>query len=168
MALYSVIEPRLLPSIRCFCLFWWVRLFQPSRFGRFVGIGDFGWVVSVASLVSVVAFCCFGCHQMMFDVICPCLKPLPLSDFGADLRGSQWGNNRVYLRGGNYRIFIRFPFSVSYGLLFLTIFLALFLSVVFFLSVVCINKFPLHLVHWFASTLLALQVGRVNHSPRNI
>ena len=46
-------------------------------------IEDFGWVVSVASLVSVVAFCCFGCHLMIFDVICPC------SDFGADLRGSQ-------------------------------------------------------------------------------
>ena len=127
-------------------------------------IDDFDWVVSVASLVSVVAFCCFGCHLMIFDVICPCLKPLPLSDF-ADLRGSQRGNNPVCLRGSNFRIFIRFPFSVSYGLLLLPIFLALFLSVVFFLSVVCINKFPLHLVHWFASTL---QVGRVNHSRRNI
>ena len=52
-------------------------------------IDDFNWVVSVASLVFVVAFCCFGCHLMIFDVICPCLKPLPLSAFGADLRGSQ-------------------------------------------------------------------------------
>ena len=69
----------LAPSIRYFCLFWWFRLFRPSRFGHFVGIGDFGWVVSVASLVSVVAFRCFWCHLMIFDVICPCLKPLPLS-----------------------------------------------------------------------------------------
>ena len=133
---------RRLPSIRCFCLFWWFRLFQPCRFGRFVGIDDFDWVVSVASLVSVVAFCCFGCHLMIFDVICPYLNPLPLSHFGADFRGSQWGKNRVCLRGSNFRIFIRFPFSVSYGLLFLPICLPLFLSAVFFLSVACIDKFP--------------------------
>jgi len=43
------------PSFRCLCLFWWFRLFGPSRFGRFVGFGDFGLVVSVASLVSVVS-----------------------------------------------------------------------------------------------------------------
>ena len=60
-------------------------MFQPSRFGRFVGIDDFGWVVSAAALVSVVTFC-FGCHLMIFDVICPCLKPLPISD----LRVTAW------------------------------------------------------------------------------
>ena len=63
----------------CFCLCWWFRLFQASRFGHFVGIDNFDWVVSAAALVSVVAFCCFGCHLMIFDVICPCLKPLSLS-----------------------------------------------------------------------------------------
>ena len=55
-------------------------MFQPSRFGPFVGIDDFDWVVSAAALVSVVAFCCCGCHLMIFDVICPCFTPLPLSD----------------------------------------------------------------------------------------
>ena len=101
---------------------------------------------------------------MMFDVICPCLKSLWLTS-----QGPQWVNNCVCLHGSNFRIFVRFPFSVSYSLLFLPICLALFLSVVFFLSVACINKFPsLHLVHWFASTLLALCASGKSDSPRNI
>ena len=73
---------------------------------------------------------------MIFDVIC--------SNFGP--RGALWVGNCVIVC--NFRIFIGFP-----------IFLALFLYVGIFLSVACINKFPsLYVVHWFASTLLALQV----------
>ena len=122
----------MLPSIRCFYLFWWFRLYQPSRFGRFVGIRDFGWVVSLASLVSVVAFCCFGCHPMIFDVISPCLKPLRRSTQQVD-------STRLPALKQVPNVH---TFSVSYRLLFLAICLALSLSLVFFLSVACINKFP--------------------------
>ena len=49
----------------------------------------------------------------------------------------------VCMHGSNFRIFIRFPFSVSYGLLFLLNLLGFVLIPVgFFLSVACINKFP--------------------------
>ena len=142
-------------SFRSFRWYSWFRLGVPS------GLSSFRWL----------RFVVLGMSKRVTspDDICPCLKLLPLSNFGSHLRGSQWGNNCVCLRGSNFRIFIRLAFSVSYSLLFLPICLALFLPLPFFLSVACTNKFPyLHLVHWFASTLLALQVGRVIHQETSI
>ena len=86
-------------------------------------IDDFGWVVSLASLVSVVAFVVSDVtRSMIFDVICPCLKRLRRSTQRVDsMRLSalkQFPNVHT--------------FSVSNRLLFLPICLALSLSVVFF------------------------------------
>ena len=135
------------------CILWFSHACFPlfndfACFGCFACYSRFVLVVSLVLVISVGSFqwlssfrlLFWACrnvlrHLMIFDVICPCLKPLPLSAFGSHLRGSQWGNNCICLRGSNFRIFIGFLILVSYSLLFLPICLALFLSVPFFFLV---------------------------------
>ena len=68
-----------------------------ARFGRLILVVSLELVIWLGRFSgfprSVVAFCYFGhaetCHLMIFDVICPCLKLLPLSNFGLHLRDTQ-------------------------------------------------------------------------------